>query len=414
MEKVLVVQKYGGTSVGSTERIRAVADRVARTKAQGHDVVVVVSAMGHTTDELVDLAAAIVDRPDPREMDQLLATGEQVSAALLAMRLHALGIPAKSLTGWQAGITTEPVHGNARVSKIDTSALRALLADGVVPVVTGFQGIAEGEVTTLGRGGSDTSAVALAAALGADVCEIYTDVEGVYTTDPRVVKAAEKLDVISYDEMLELANLGAQVLHPRAVENAKHFGVKLVVRSSFTERDGTQVVAENQLEGRRVVTGIAFERQVARVAVVGVPVEEHALAAIFSALADRGVNVDVIVQSVVDAQAVDVSFTVNEADLEKAEQVVAELQPQIGFKRIEKESPLAKVSIVGAGMISNPGVAAQMFVALRDAQVPIHMVSTSEIKVSCVIPADLVEAAVQALHRAFIEAEAVTPLTHAR
>ena len=413
---MLVVQKYGGTSVGSTERIRAVADRIARTRAAGHDVVVVVSAMGHTTDELVDLAAAIVDRPDLREMDQLLATGEQVSAALVAMRLISLGVPAKSLTGWQAGITTEPVHGNARVARIDTTALRELLAQGIVPVVTGFQGIADGEVTTLGRGGSDTSAVAIAAALGADLCEIYTDVEGVYTTDPRVVKAAEKLDAISYDEMLELANLGAQVLHPRAVENAKHFGVKLVVRSSFTERDGTEVVAmaENQLEGRRVVTGIAFERQVARVAVVGVPLEEHALAAIFSALADHGVNVDVIVQSVVDAQAVDVSFTVNEADLDKAEQVVAELKPQLGFKRIEKESPLAKVSIVGAGMISNPGVAAQMFVALRDAKVPIHMVTTSEIKVSCVIPADLVETAVQALHRAFIEAEAVTPLTNAR
>ncbi|WP_067851238.1 aspartate kinase [Alicyclobacillus mali (ex Roth et al. 2021)] len=411
---MLVVQKYGGTSVGSTERIRAVADRVARTRGEGHDVVVVVSAMGHTTDELVDLAGAIVDRPDAREMDQLLATGEQVSAALLAMRLISLGVPAKSLTGWQAGIATEPVHGNARVARIDTSALRALLAQGVVPVVTGFQGIADGEVTTLGRGGSDTSAVAIAAALGADLCEIYTDVEGVYTTDPRVVKTAQKLAAISYDEMLELANLGAQVLHPRAVENAKHFGVKLVVRSSFTERNGTEVVAENQMEGRRVVTGIAFERQVARVAVVGVPVEEHALASIFSALADRGVNVDVIVQSVVDEQAVDVSFTVHESDLDKAEQVVAELQPQIGFKRIEKESPLAKVSIVGAGMISNPGVAAQMFVALRDAKVPIHMVTTSEIKVSCVIPADLVEEAVQTLHRAFIEAEAVTPLTHAR
>ncbi|WP_206881332.1 aspartate kinase [Alicyclobacillus mali (ex Roth et al. 2021)] len=411
---MLVVQKYGGTSVGSTERIRAVADRVARTRAEGHDVVVVVSAMGHTTDELVDLAGAIVDRPDAREMDQLLATGEQVSAALLAMRLISLGVPAKSLTGWQAGIATEPVHGNARVARIDTSALRALLAQGVVPVVTGFQGIADGEVTTLGRGGSDTSAVAIAAALGADLCEIYTDVEGVYTTDPRVVKTAQKLAAISYDEMLELANLGAQVLHPRAVENAKHFGVKLVVRSSFTERNGTEVVAENQMEGRRVVTGIAFERQVARVAVVGVPVEEHALASIFSALADRGVNVDVIVQSVVDEQVVDVSFTVHESDLDKAEQVVAELQPQIGFKRIEKESPLAKVSIVGAGMISNPGVAAQMFVALRDAKVPIHMVTTSEIKVSCVIPADLVEEAVQTLHRAFIEAEAVTPLTHAR
>ncbi|GMA58719.1 hypothetical protein GCM10025858_32220 [Alicyclobacillus sacchari] len=269
-------------------------------------------------------------------------------------------------------------------------------------------------MTTLGRGGSDTSAVALAAALGADVCEIYTDVDGVYTTDPRVVPNAKKLDDISYDEMLELANLGAQVLHPRAVENAKHFAVQLVVRSSFTEGEGTNVVAmtENRMEGR-VVTGIAFERHVARLAVVGVPLEEHALAAIFSSLAENGVNVDVIVQSVVDASAVDVSFTVNESDLGRAVEVVSSLQPTLRFHKIEREAPLAKVSIVGAGMISNPGVAAQMFVTLRDAEVPIHMVSTSEIKVSCVIPAHLVEKAVQALHQTFVEADTVTPLTNA-
>ncbi|EJY54421.1 aspartate kinase [Alicyclobacillus hesperidum URH17-3-68] len=411
---MLVVQKYGGTSVGSTERIRAVADRIASTASAGHAVVVVVSAMGHSTDALVDLAAELADSPDLREMDQLLATGEQVSAALVAMRLLTMGIQAKSLTGWQAGITTEPVHGNARVSQIDTRALQNLIANGIVPIVTGFQGIADGEVTTLGRGGSDTSAVALAAALGADVCEIYTDVDGVYTTDPRVVPNAKKLDDISYDEMLELANLGAQVLHPRAVENAKHFAVQLVVRSSFTEGDGTNVVAmtENRMEGRRVVTGIAFERHVARLAVVGVPLEEHALAAIFSSLAENGVNVDVIVQSVVDEVAVDVSFTVNESDLGRAVEVVSSLQPSLRFRKIEREAPLAKVSIVGAGMISNPGVAAQMFVALRDAQVPIHMVSTSEIKVSCVIPADLVEKAVQALHKTFVEADMVTPLTN--
>ncbi|WP_067620653.1 aspartate kinase [Alicyclobacillus acidiphilus] len=413
---MLVVQKYGGTSVGTTERIRAVADRVAQTTRAGHACVVVVSAMGHSTDALVQLAEELVEHRDAREMDQLLATGEQVSASLLAMRLLELGFKAKSLTGWQAGIQTEPIHGNARVSSIDTNTLQQLIADGVIPVVTGFQGIANGQVTTLGRGGSDTSAVALAAALKADLCEIYTDVDGIYTTDPRVVPEAVKLADISYDEMLELANLGAQVLHPRAVENAKHFEVPLVVRSSFSEKDGTNVVTmtENRMEGRRVVTGIAFERQVARIAVIGVPVQEHGLAVIFSELAAHGVNVDVIVQSVVDEAAVDVSFTVNEADVSRAVSVVSELQETLGFKKIESESKLAKVSIVGAGMISNPGVAAQMFVTLRDAGIPIHMVSTSEIKVSCVVRAGDVEPAVQALHKTFVEADTTAPLTKSR
>lgn len=413
---MLVVQKYGGTSVGTTERIRAVADRVAQTTRDGHSCVVVVSAMGHSTDGLVQLAEELVSQKDAREMDQLLATGEQVSASLLAMRLLELGVKAQSMTGWQAGVQTEAIHGNARVASIETQALQALISDGVVPVVTGFQGIANGHVTTLGRGGSDTSAVALAAALNADLCEIYTDVDGVYTTDPRVVPQAVKLQDISYDEMLELANLGAQVLHPRAVENAKHFEVPLVVRSSFSEEDGTSVVAmtENRMEGRRVVTGIAFERQVARLAVIGVPHEGHGLAAIFSELAKHGVNVDVIVQSVVDDAVVDVSFTVNEADVGRAVEVVSTLQDGLRFRKIESESPLAKVSIVGAGMISNPGVAAQMFVALRDAEIPVHMVSTSEIKVSCVIAASDVEAAVQELHRTFVEADATLPLTNSR
>lgn len=399
------VQKYGGTSVGSAERIRAVADRVRRTAAAGHSVVVVVSAMGHSTDALVDLAGELVARPDSREMDSLLATGEQVSASLLAMRLLHMGCKAKSMTGWQAGIETEAVHGNARISAIHTETLQALLADGVIPIVTGFQGAANGQVTTLGRGGSDTTAVALAGALKADACEIYTDVDGVYTTDPRVVSTAQKLTEISYDEMLELANLGAQVLHPRAVENAKQFDVPLVVRSSFSEEDGTRVVAmsEKQLEERQVVTGIAFERHVARIAVIGVPVLRHGLALIFSELASHGVNVDVIVQSVVDDAAVDVSFTVNESGALHAVEVVRALQNSLGFTKVESESSLAKVSIVGAGMISNPGVAAQMFVTLRDADIPIHMVSTSEIKVSCVVSSAMVDDAVVALHKSFVD-----------
>lgn len=399
------VQKYGGTSVGSAERIRTVADRVRRTAAAGHSVVVVVSAMGHSTDALVDLAGELVARPDSREMDSLLATGEQVSASLLAMRLLHMGCKAKSMTGWQAGIETEAVHGNARISAIHTETLQALLADGVISIVTGFQGVANGQVTTLGRGGSDTTAVALAGALKADACEIYTDVDGVYTTDPRVVSTAQKLTEISYDEMLELANLGAQVLHPRAVENAKQFDVPLVVRSSFSEEDGTRVVAmsEKQLEERQVVTGIAFERHVARIAVIGVPVLRHGLALIFSELASHGVNVDVIVQSVVDDAAVDVSFTVNESGALHAVEVVRALQNSLGFTKVESESSLAKVSIVGAGMISNPGVAAQMFVTLRDADIPIHMVSTSEIKVSCVVSSAMVDDAVVALHKSFVD-----------
>ncbi|MCL6598635.1 MAG: aspartate kinase, partial [Alicyclobacillus macrosporangiidus] len=308
---MLVVQKYGGTSVGSIERIEAVADRIARTARSGAQVAVVVSAMGHTTDELVRLARAISNEPDGREMDALLSTGEQVSAALVAMALHKRGLAARSFTGWQAGIHTEPVFGAARMVDIDTKALREALGRGVIPVITGFQGIAGEDVTTLGRGGSDTTAVAVAAALHANVCEIYTDVTGVFTTDPRVVPHARKLSQVSYDEMLELAHLGAQVLHPRAVENAKQFGVKLVVRSSFVEEEGTEVVETPVgFEQRHVVTGIAFEREVARIALIGVALSRHGLAKVFSTLAERNVNVDVIVQSVVQASAVDVSFTV--------------------------------------------------------------------------------------------------------
>lgn len=414
---MLFVQKYGGTSVGSADRLRIVADRVRKTAAAGNQVVVVVSAMGHSTDALVNLADDLVSRPDLREMDSLLSTGEQVSASLLAMRLLHMGCKAQSMTGWQAGIQTEKVHGNARISSIDTNAITGLLGEGCIPIVTGFQGVADGEITTLGRGGSDTTAVALAAALGADACEIYTDVDGVYTTDPRVVPTAKKLVSVSYDEMLELANLGAQVLHPRAVENAKQFDVQLVVRSSFSEEGGTSVVAisDEHMEERKVVTGIAFERHVARIAVIGLPVHRHGLAVIFSELARSSVNVDVIVQSVVGDDVVDVSFSVVESDALRAVEIVRGLQDELSFSRVERETDLAKVSIVGAGMISNPGVAAQMFVTLRDANIPIHMVSTSEIKVSCVVPARFVDDAVLALHQSFVDAleDAVKPSEHA-
>ncbi|SFV01919.1 aspartate kinase [Alicyclobacillus macrosporangiidus] len=403
---MLIVQKYGGTSVGSIERIEAVADRIARTVRAGHQVAVVVSAMGHTTDELVRLAHAIDPDPDGREMDALLSTGEQVSAALVAMALQKRGFGARSLTGWQAGIHTERVHGAARMLNIETKVLREALEQGIIPVITGFQGIAGDDVTTLGRGGSDTTAVAVAAVLKADVCEIYTDVTGVFTTDPRVVPNARKLTEVSYDEMLELANLGAQVLHPRAVENAKQFEVKLVVRSSFTEEEGTYVVETPVgFEKRNVVTGIAFEREVARIALVGVPLQRHGLASVFGTLAERNVNVDVIVQSVVQQAGVDVSFTVKEEDSERAMRILRDLQADLGYRDLVREDGLAKVSIVGAGMISNPGVAAHMFQVLADADIPIKMVSTSEIKVSCIIAAAELERAVKALHEAFIETE---------
>lgn len=403
---MLIVQKYGGTSVGSIERIERVADRVVKTLQSGAKVVVVVSAMGHTTDELVTLAKAISPYPNPREMDALLATGEQVSAALVAMAIQKRGFAAQSFTGWQAGIQTESIHSAARVTRIKDGALKAAIENGVVPIITGFQGIAGDSITTLGRGGSDTTAVAVAAVLQADLCEIYTDVTGVFTTDPRVVKHAHKLKSVSYDEMLELANLGAQVLHPRAVENAKQFGVPLVVRSSFSEEEGTSVVDFTNLEQRNVVTGIAFERDVARVALIGVSMSRHGLASVFGTLAQEGVNVDVIVQSVVQTAEVDVSFTLQEEDAPRALEIVRKMDTLLGFHDLVCETGLGKVSIVGAGMISNPGVAAQMFKTLADADITIKMVSTSEIKVSCIVDAKNVEQAVHELHAAFLEVPA--------
>jgi len=398
----LIVQKFGGSSVANVERIQRVARRVAQTRREGHDVVVVVSAMGDTTDELIELARQLNPNPAAREMDMLLTTGEQISIALLAMAVQAEGELSISFTGGLAGIGTEPVHGRARITAIDPEPVRQQLAAGRVVIVAGFQGVTEdGSITTLGRGGSDTTAVALAAAIGADLCEIYTDVEGVYTTDPRVVKQARKLDRISYDEMLELANLGAGVLHPRAVEFAKQYNVALMVRSSFNTNPGTLVEEEATMEQGQIVRGIAHDMNVVKVGLVGVKSRIGNLQKLFQALADAGVNVDIIVTSVVKEDQSDISFTVESENLARTTLVLDELRSAFGNPEVAVEENLAKVSIVGAGMISNPGVAAQMFATLADAGISIKMVSTSEIKVSCVVDKDLAHRAVQGLHHSF-------------
>jgi aspartate kinase len=398
----LIVQKYGGSSVRTTDHIKRVAQRIKDTAAEGHSVVVVVSAMGDTTDELIELARQITDKPSAREMDMLVTTGEQVSVALLSMALQELGVDSLSLTGGQAGIRTESVHGKARILDIQPDRIMSELKKGRVVVVAGFQGVTEdGEIATLGRGGSDTTAVALAAAVRADVCEIYTDVEGVYTTDPRVVPHARKIDEISYDEMLELANLGAVVLHPRAVECAKQYNIPLRVRSSFTQNPGTLVKEEAEMEQGMIVRGIAHDLQVAKMAIVGVPHRKDSLQRVFKKLAEENINVDIIVQSIVHNDVSDISFTVSSEDVDKACDVLNAIKQELQAAEVVCEEGLAKVSIVGAGMISNPGVAAQMFDALTEAGIGIKMVSTSEIKVSCVIDAAHVHEAVKVLHTSF-------------
>jgi aspartate kinase len=394
--------KFGGSSVGTPERMRRVAERILARRAEGHDIVVVVSAMGDTTDDLIDLAKQLNPNPPAREMDMLLTTGEQVSIALLAMTIRALGGEAVSLTGWQAGITTEPVHGRARIADIAPGRIHEGLRAGRIVIVAGFQGVTEeGEITTLGRGGSDTTAVALAAALKADLCEIYTDVDGVYSTDPRIVRNARKLDAITYDEMLELAHLGAAVLHPRAVEYAKQYNVTLVVRSSFTDREGTQVKEEAAMEQGIVVRGIAYDKNVARISINGVEDVPGVLAKVFGALAEAGINVDIIVQSGVQDGKADFSFTVSGEDADAAMRVIEQVRSIVPYREATSEGGLVKVSIVGAGMVSNPGVAAQMFRTISGLGVNIKMVSTSEIKVSCVIGPEKLEEVVRALHTAF-------------
>ncbi|MCQ6558168.1 aspartate kinase [Paenibacillus mendelii] len=398
----LIVMKFGGSSVGSTERMQRVARRIADYKEAGHRVAVVVSAMGDTTDDLIDQSKLLNSNPPAREMDMLLTTGEQISVALLSMAIHQIGHTAISLTGWQAGIRTEAVHGKARITDIDPNRIFRAFEEGHAVIVAGFQGMSvDGEITTLGRGGSDTTAVALAAAVNADVCEIYTDVDGVYSTDPRIVKCARKLNEISYDEMLELANLGAAVLHPRAVEYAKQYNVRLVVRSSFTQNEGTSVKEETVMEQGVTVRGIAYDKNVARISILGVEDIPGVLAKVFGALASNEINVDIIVQSGVQDGKADFSFTVSLGDKDKAIAVVESIRGEVPFREVNSEEDLVKVSIVGAGMVSNPGVAAKMFDVISNLGISIKLVSTSEIRVSCVIAAEPVQDVVRALHTAY-------------
>ncbi|MNO44351.1 Aspartokinase [compost metagenome] len=394
--------KFGGSSVGDTERMKRVAKRIADKQDEGHRCVVVVSAMGDTTDDLIDTAKQLNGQPPAREMDMLMTTGEQISVALLSIALHGIGRNAVSYTGWQAGFRTDETHGRARINEIDPHRVLASLERDHIVIVAGFQGMTvDGEITTLGRGGSDTTAVALAAAIQADVCEIYTDVDGIYSTDPRIVKTARKLKEISYDEMLELANLGAAVLHPRAVEYAKRHQVKLVVRSSFNHNEGTVVKEEASMEQGVVVSGIAYDKNVARVSILGVPDVPGVLAQVFGKLAEEGVNVDIIVQSGVQNEQADFSFTVSLDELDRAKEVIKQIHKTLPYREVTSEDNLVKVSIVGAGMVSHPGVAAQMFDVLSQEGVSIKMVSTSEIKVSCVIESGNLPSIIQALHTAY-------------
>ncbi len=406
MSGPLVVQKFGGSSVGSAERIRRVAARIAAAREAGADLVVVVSAMGDTTDELLALAAAVTDEPDPRELDMLLATGEHQSATLVSMALQDLGCPAISLTGAQAGITTDGTYGKARIAGIDPARVRAEIAGGKVVIVAGFQGLSSravglAETTTLGRGGSDTTAVALAAALGADRCRIFTDVRGIYTADPRIMPDARQLPIVGYEEMLELAHQGAQVMQTRAVELGWVNGVVIEVLSSFEDAPGTLIKEDPFVEQRNKVRGIAHDRNVAKVTLVEVPDHPGVAAAVFEPLAEAGINVDMIVQNVGHHGATDLSFTIPGVDLAKAKRVLEPIVRDLGFRELTTDSAVAKVSIVGAGIHNAPGYAARMFRTLAEAGINIEMISTSEIRITCIIAADRVEPAIRALHTAF-------------
>ena len=404
---MLIVQKYGGTSVGNPERIKNVATRVARYRAQGDQVVVVVSAMSGVTDNLIRMAKEIMPLPSEREMDMLLATGEQTTIALTAIALHALGIQATSLTGAQAGIVTDGVHTKAKIRNITPQQVHALLDAGNVVIVAGFQGqTSEGQITTLGRGGSDLTAIAMAAALKADLCQIYTDVDGVYTADPRIVASARKLKEISYDEMLELASLGAKVMQSRSVEIAKKFGVVFEVRSSLNDNPGTIVKEETLSMEDIVIRGVSLDKHQAKVTLVAVPDQPGVAARIFKALADATINVDMIVQNVSHGSgspATDLSFTVDKPDLLKAQKVIDGLKREIGYREVISDEKIGKLSIVGVGMRSNAGVAAKMFDTLAREGVNIDMISTSEIKISVVIDLAKGEHAMKAVHAAFLE-----------
>ena len=398
----LIVQKYGGTSVGTAERIKNVAARVARARKQGHDVVVVVSAMSGETDKLIGLANSVADNPNEREMDMLLSTGERVTIALLAMALNDVKVPAMSFTGRQSGIITDTSHTKARIESIEAGRIKKAIKEGKVAVVAGFQGITpDSDVTTLGRGGSDLTAVAVAAALKADFCDIYTDVDGVYTTDPNIVPRARKLDKISYDEMLEMASLGAKVLQTRSVEFAKKYNVPVRVLSSFHDAPGTLVTKEDRSMEKVVVSGVAYDKNQAKVTLSGVPDKPGVAAKLFGAIAGAKIIVDMIIQNISRDGITDISFTVPKTDLKKALPLIKKAAKSIGCKDVAVNEDISKVSIIGVGMRSHSGVAAKMFNALAKESVNVMMISTSEIKVSCVIEQKYTELAVRALHDAF-------------
>ena len=399
----LIVQKFGGTSVKDAERIRNVADIVTSTYKEGNDVVVVVSAQGDTTDDLIAKGEEINPRASKREMDMLLSAGEQISASLLAMAIEGMGYPVVSLLGWQAGFDTTTDYSNARIKKVNPARIKQELDKRRIVVVTGFQGVNRfGDMTTLGRGGSDTSAVAIAATMHADLCQIYTDVDGVYTADPRKIPGAKKLDTISYDEMLELATLGAQVLHNRSVEMAKKYNIELEVLSSLTRRRGTIVKEESNVE-KMLISGVAKDDNIARISIIGVPDKPGLAFKIFSRLASKGINVDIILQSIGRNGTKDISFTVAKDKMEEAIALLQQHAEKWGASNIVSDDNVTKVSIVGAGMESHPGVAAEMFEALFSRNVNIQMISTSEIKISVLLNKADGERAVEAIHEKFFE-----------
>ena len=399
---MLIVQKYGGTSVGNPERIRNVAKRVVRTREEGNDVVVVVSAMSGETDKLINLANQVSENPDPREMDMLVSTGERVTIALLAMAIQSLGHKAQSFTGRQAGIISDGVHTKARIEKISGERVKHALKEGKIAVVAGFQGINEqDDVTTLGRGGSDLSAVAVAAALKADLCDIYTDVDGVYTTDPNMVPQARKLDKISYDEMLELASLGAKVLQTRSVEFAKKYNVPVRVLSSFNDNPGTLVTKEDSDMEKVVVSGVAYDKNQVKVTVTGVPDKPGEAAKIFNEISANNIIVDMIIQNIGEGGLTDMSFTVPKTDSKKILALMKKVVVEIGARGVTVKEDIAKISIVGVGMRSHSGVAARMFSSMAKEGINIMMISTSEIKISIVIDAKYTELAVRTLHETF-------------